>query len=395
MQSLEGMRVLDLTQHLSGPYGTMLLGDSGAEVIKIEKLQDGDDQRKLGPFVNGESSPFMMINRNKKSLSLNLKSPEGVALFMRLVAESDVVLENFRPGVADSLGIGYEAVKAVNPKIVYCSISGYGQTGPYRLKGGFDILAQGMTGMMDLNSQPGQRPNKIPVSVHDIGAGMFAVNAILAAYIHVLKTGVGQYIDVSLVEAGFAMTVQEAAAFLVTGVVPRVAGTRNHLSSPYQAYRARDGYVVVGAGNQKLWETFCREVVDRPEWIDDPRFPSPSVRNQNADDLEELIEGVLTTQDTAHWVESMEAAGVPGGPINTYAQAVADPHLAARDMIVEVEHPVAGTVRAIGVAAKMSETPGTVRMPSPLFGQHTDEILSQVLGLSDAEIARLRADRVV
>jgi formyl-CoA transferase len=351
MMALAGMRVLDLTQHLSGPYCTMILGDLGAEVLKIEKPEGGDDQRKLGPFVNGESSPFMMINRNKKSLTLNLKAPEGRQILMDLAKQADVLIENFRPGIVRSLQIDYEAVRAVNPGIVYCSISGYGQTGPYSQKGGFDIMAQGMTGMMDLNSQAGQRPNKTPVSLH--------------------------------------------ASYFVTGSVPKVQGTRNHLSAPYQAYRARDGYVLVGAGNQKLWEEFCRKVVERPEWIQDPRFDSPSERIRHADDLERMLEEVLAQQDISYWVARLEAAGVPGGPINSYDQALQDPHFRARGMVQEVEHPRAGSTRTLGIPAKMSLTPGAIRLPAPVLGQHTQEILTQLLGLTEHDVAGLRTRRVI
>lgn len=395
MMALDGMRVLDLTQHLSGPYCTMVLGDMGADVLKIEKLEDGDDQRKLGPFVNGESSPFMMINRNKKSITLNLKSDAGKAIFLKLAKLSDVIVENFRPGIVKSLGIDYDTVKQLNPGIIYCSISGYGQTGPYSHKGGFDILAQGMTGIMDMNSATGQRPNKLPISIHDIGAGVTGLYSILCAYIHKMKTGVGQYIDVSLVESGLALTVQEAAAYFVNGVVPKVAGTRNHLSAPYQAYQTKDGYVVVGAGNQKLWENFCRNVVNKPEWISDPRFGKVSDRIHHADDLEKIMEEVLMQQETGYWVDKMEQAGVPGGPINSYDQALNDPHFLARDMVVEVQHPKAGRMKTLGIPAKMSGTPGQIRRAAPVFGQDTDEVLKDLLSLSEQEIAELRFNRAI
>ncbi|HSV78305.1 MAG TPA: CoA transferase [Ramlibacter sp.] len=395
MLSLDGMKVLDLTQHLSGPYCTMILGDLGADVLKIEKLGDGDDQRKLGPFVNGESSPFMMINRNKKSITLNLKSPAGKELLLELAKTCDVVIENFRPGIVKSLGIDYETVKAINPAIVYCSISGYGQTGPYRHKGGFDIMAQGMTGMMEMNSAPGQRPTKIPISLHDLGAGQVALYSILSAYIHRLKSGAGQYIDVSLVEAGLALTVAEAAAYFVNGVVPKVAGTRNHLSAPYQAYKAKDGYVIVGAGNQKLWEKFCTDVVHKPEWIRDARFGKVSDRIEHADDLEEMLEQVLAEKESSYWIAKMEEAGIPGGPINSYDQALHDPHVLARDMVLDVEHPKAGRTKALGMPAKMSLTPGQIRRPAPVLGQHTEEVLKGLLALSDRQIAELRARNAI
>lgn len=395
MMSLDGMRVLDLTQHLSGPYCTMILGDLGAEVLKIEKPGDGDDQRKLGPFVQGEGAPFMMINRNKKSITLNLKAPAARELFLDLAKKCDVIIENFRPGIVKSLGIDYETVKAINPAIVYCSISGYGQTGPYRHKGGFDIMAQGMSGLMDMNSASGQRPTKIPISLHDLGAGQVALYSILSAYIHRLKTGMGQYIDVSLVESGLALTVAEAAAYFVNGVVPKVAGTRNHLSAPYQAYKAKDGHVIVGAGNQKLWEKFCTDVVRKPEWIQDARFGKVSDRIRHADDLQEMLEQVLAEREVSYWIAKMDEAGVPGGPINSYDQALNDPQVLARDMVVEVEHPKAGRTRALGIPAKMSLTPGQVRMPAPVLGQHTVDVLKTVLSLSDQQVAELRSRNAI
>ena len=394
MLSLDGMRVLDLTQHLSGPYCTMILGDMGADVLKIEKL-NGDDQRQLGPFINGESSPFMMINRNKRSITLDLKSQDGKEILLKLAGISDVIIENFRPGVTKSLGIDYEELRKLNSGLVYCSISGYGQTGPDSRKGGFDIMAQGMTGLMDMNSEMGKRPTKIPISLHDLGAGMMSVHSILSAYIYKLKTGIGQYIDVSLVESGLALTVAEAAAYFVNGVVPKVSGTRNHLSAPYQAYRAKDGYVIVGAGNQSLWEKFCRKVVNKPEWLDDPRFGKVSDRIKHADDLEQIIEETLLQKDAGYWIAMMDEAGVPGGPINSYDAALNDPHFLARDMVVEVDHPKAGRIKTLGIPAKMSETPGQIRFPAPTLGQHTEDILKDLLGLTEKRVGELRLNKAI
>ena len=393
--SLEGMKVLDLTQHLSGPYCTMLLGDMGAEILKIEKLDEGDDQRKLGPFVAGESSPFMMINRNKKSITLNLKSEQGREIVLTMAKACDVVVENFRPGIVKSLGIDYESIKKVNPGIVYCSVSGYGQTGPYSRNGGFDILSQGMSGMMDMNTPEGRRPTKIPISLYDISASLTGLYSILSAYIYKLRTGIGQYIDVSLIESGLALTVQEASAYFVSGVVPKISGTRNHLSSPYQAYKTKNGYVIIGAGNQKLWESFCRSVVERPEWIDDPRFGKVVDRVEHIDALEKMIEQVLAHHDTSHWVARLEKAGVPGGPINSYDQALNDPHIQARNMVVEIDHPKAGRMKALNMPAKMSETPGLVRSPAPMLGQHTDEVLKSMLGFTSDDIEALRLSRTI
>ncbi len=394
LTALEGLRVLDLTQHLSGPYCTMILGDLGADVVKIEKHQ-GDDQRKLAPFVEGESAPFMAINRNKRSLTLDLKSPEGKKILLDLARQSDVVIENFRPGIAKSLGIDFDSIRAINPGIVYASISGYGQTGPERHKGGFDIIAQGMTGLLEINTPAGARPTKIPISLHDIGAGMTALYAILAAYIHRLKTGQGQYIDVSLVDAGLALTTVEAASYFVSGRVAKVAGTRNHLAAPYQAYRTRDGYVINGASNQKLWEIFCHKVVCRPAWITDPRFVSVSERLRHADDLERLMEEVLAEEDTAHWVRLMDENGIPGGPIHTHDQALAHPQILARQMVLDIDHPKAGRTRSVGMPAKMSATPCDVHRPAPTLGQHTDDVLRERLGLAPEEIASLRERKVI
>lgn len=393
-QSLTGLKVLDLTQHLSGPYCTMILGDLGADVLKIEKPQ-GDDQRKLPPFVNGESAPFMAVNRNKKSITLDLKSAQGKEIFLQLAAQSDVVVENFRPGIAKSLGIHYEALQEVNPGIVCCSISGYGQTGPASRKGGFDLIAQGMTGLMEINTEQGRRPNKIPISLHDIGAGITALYSILAACIHKLKTGEGQYIDVSLVDSGLALTLIEASSYFVNGKVAKVAGTRNHLSAPYQAYRVRDGYVVIGASTPKLWEQFCRQVVERPEWLADPRFATVAERLQHADDLEQMLEEVLVQHDTRHWLAKLDAAGIPGGPIHSHDRALADPQVLAREMVIDVEHPKAGRLKTLGMPAKMSRTPGQVRFPAPLLGQHTDEVLQERLGLGAAAIRKLKEEHVL
>jgi crotonobetainyl-CoA:carnitine CoA-transferase CaiB-like acyl-CoA transferase len=395
MSALKGMRVLDLTQHLSGPYCTMLLGDMGADVIKVEKLDDGDDQRKLGPFINGESSPFMMINRNKKSFRLNLKTDEGKDLLYKLAKNVDVLVENFRPGIVKSLKIDYETIRQINPAIIYCSISGYGQTGPESHKGGFDIMSQGMAGTLAMNSEEGKRPVKIPLSIHDLSAGLTALYSILGAYIYRLNSGTGQYIDVALVDSGLGLTVQEASGFFGAGIIPSVSGTRNRLAAPYQAYRCKDGFVIIGAGNQRLWERLCRDVVNRPEWIGDPRFGSVSERVAHMDALEVLLEDVLAGQERQYWVDKLEAAGVPGGPINSYEQALSDPHILAREMVREIEHPVAGRVKALGFPAKMSVTPGEIRSPSPVFGQHTDEILREVLGLGDDDIAALKAGNVV
>ncbi|MEW9670095.1 CaiB/BaiF CoA transferase family protein [Ammoniphilus sp. 3BR4] len=395
MLPLEGMKVLDMTQVMAGPYCTMVLGDLGAEVIKIERIPGGDDTRRMGPFVNGESACFMMINRNKKSVTLNLKEEAGKRIFMELAQKADVIIENYRPGVVKSLGIDYEAVSAVNPGIIYCSISGYGQTGPYSHKGGFDIMAQGMSGLMSMTGEPGGRPVKAGIAMNDISAGVTALYSVLAAYIHKQKTGEGQFVDVSLVESGLAWSVWESAAYFGEGTVPQKTGSRHRVSAPYQAYRSRDGYVLVGGANQRNWEKFCMNVVEKPEWIEDPRFREPKDRIRHVDELEACIEEVLIKETTQYWVDLLEKAGVAGGPINTYDQALADPHILARGMVQEFEHPIAGRMKTLGIPAKMSRTPGQIRKPAPLLGQNTDEILSLELGLSEEEIRQLREAKII
>lgn len=395
MLSLDGMKVLDLTRVMAGPYCTMVLGDLGADVIKIERSEGGDDTRHMGPYANGESVNFMMINRNKRSLTLDLKSEKGKQVFMKLAEEADVIVENFRPGVVKKLGLDFDSVKEINPGIIYCSISGYGQTGPYSHKGGFDIMAQGMTGLMDMTGEPNGRPVKAGIAMNDISAGVTAVYSVLAAYIHKLKTGQGQFVDISLVESGLAWSVWESASYFGAGTVPQRSGSRHRVNAPYQAYQTKDGYVLVGGANQRSWEKFCNSVVNKPEWITDPRFESGADRISNVDELEKEIEAVLTQETTDYWVDKLDQAGVPGGPIYSYDQTLNDPHILARNMVQEFEHPVAGKMKTLGIPNKLSLTPGQIRRPAPTLGQHNEEILKEKLNLSDDEINQLKADKVI
>jgi crotonobetainyl-CoA:carnitine CoA-transferase CaiB-like acyl-CoA transferase len=391
---LEGVKVLDLSQVMAGPDCTMMLGDMGAEVIKIESFPGGDTSRRFDPFVNDESYCFAVLNRNKKSVALDLKDPRGKDIFMKLAAQADVIVENFRPDVKARLGVDYATVKAFNPAIVYCSISGFGQTGPYGKKGGFDIIAQGVTGIMRMTGEPGGRPAKVGIAMNDLCAGATALSAILGAYIKRLKTGEGQYVETSLVEAGLAWTFWEAGAWFGAGELPLATGTRHRRSTPYQAYQTQDGYVTVGANNEKLWTAFCLKVVDKPEWLDDPRFKGLQNRLQAIDELERLIEAVLKTRPTAYWVEKLDAAGVPGGPVYTYDQALADPHIQARNMVVEIDHPKMGRIKMLGLPVKSSGELAAIRTPAPWLGQHTDEMLTR-LGLPQPEIDALHAENIV
>ncbi len=394
MLPLDGFRVLDLSRFLSGPYTTMVLAELGADVVKVERFPEGDDSRRLGPKVNGESYPFGMPNRSKRSLAVDLKSETGRDLFLRLAAESDLVIENFRPGVVQRLGIDYDAVRAVRPDILYCSISGFGQTGPYRDRPGFDIMAQGVTGFLRMTGQPDGRPAKVGIAINDIAAGATAIYSIMAAQMVRERTGEGQYIDISLVDAGLAWTLWEAGAYFGNGEVPAAAGTRHRRSTPYQAYRTVDGFVTIGANNDRLWKRFAEDVVQRPEWLTDPRFETLPDRMAHIDELEQEIEAITTTRTTEEWVEICDKAGVPGGPVLTYDETLADPHVVARDMVVDVEHPIIGPMRTVGTGARFSGLDFEVRGPAPWLGQHTAEVLTE-RGLSDDEVARLFDDGVI
>jgi crotonobetainyl-CoA:carnitine CoA-transferase CaiB-like acyl-CoA transferase len=388
MLPLDGFRVLDLTRFLSGPYCTMVLAELGADVIKIEQPHTGDDSRRLAPKVNGESYPAAMPNRSKRSVSLDLKTPAGLEAFLELARTADVVIENFRPGVVAKLGIDYDAVRAVRPDVIYCSISGFGQTGPYRHRPGFDIMAQGLSGLMRMTGD-GSRPAKVGIAINDIAAGATAAYSILGAQILRSRTGEGQYMDISLVEAGLAWTVWESGAWFGGGEVPQATGTRHRRSSPYQAFRTSDGFVTIGAANDRLWQRLVTDALDRPEWLEDPRFATLPDRMANIDELEAEIEAITTTKTTDEWIEIVDQAGVPCGPVLTYEQALADVQVEARGLVADVEHPIIGPMRTIGPPTKFSNLPDYgVRGPAPWLGQHTTELLTEI-GLDRSRVEEL------
>ncbi|MCB8888005.1 CaiB/BaiF CoA transferase family protein [Vreelandella malpeensis] len=389
MSALDNLKILDVSQIMAGPYCTMVLADMGAEVIKVEKLNGGDDSRQMGPYVNGESTCFSQINRNKKSISLNLKEARGREIFYELAASADVIVENYRPGVTQSLAIDYDTIKAINPAIVYCSISGYGQTGPYSHKGGFDLVAQGMTGLMSMTGEPGRRPLKTGIAVYDIGAGITAVYSILAAYIHRMNTGEGQHIDIAITECGLPWFTWEAAAYFAENTVPAPTGWRHRVSAPYQAVKASDGYLMLGCANQRTWERFCTDVLGEPALMEDARFLTNFDRGQHVDELEALLEDLMASRTVDEWLILCDSAGVPAGPINDFAQALNDEHYLARGMVQEMEHPVIGRMKTIGFPSKFSRTPSAIHTPAPLFAQHTDEVLG-TLGIERTEIDALR-----
>lgn len=391
---LDGVKVLDFTAVMAGPYCTLMLADMGAEVTKIETFPDGDASRQFDPKVNGESYCFAVLNRNKKSLALNLKDARGKDVFMKLARDADIVVENYRPGVTRNLGIDYPAIQAVNPDIIYASISGFGQTGPYSARGGFDIIAQGMSGIMTMTGEPGGRPAKVGIAMNDIAAGTTALYSILGAYIKRLKTGEGVYLETSLLEAGMAWTYWEFGAYFGGGEIPTATGTRHRRSTPYQAYRTQDAYVTVGANSEKLWTAFCTNVLERPQLMEDARFKARAARLENIDALQDEIEKVFATQPTAHWVKKLDAAGVPGGPVFNYVQAFESEHAKARGMVAEIDHPRIGRMKIIGNPVKASAELARSRTPAPWLGQHSAEVLIS-LGYSAGQIASLFTDGVV
>jgi crotonobetainyl-CoA:carnitine CoA-transferase CaiB-like acyl-CoA transferase len=394
MLPLDGMKVLDLTQFLAGPYCTMILGDLGADVTKVERFPGGDDSRRVGPFKNGEGFCFVMPNRNKKSIAINLKSDKGKEIFMRLAEQTDVLIENFRPEVKTKMGIDYEAIKAINPNVIYCSISGYGQTGPYSHKGGFDIVAQGVSGLMKMTGERGGRPVRVGVAINDIAAGVTAAYGILGALFHKLKTGEGQYLETSLVESALAWTFWESAAYFGSGEIPEGTGARHRRSTPYQAFRTQNGYVTIGAGNDKLWTILCNQVLMKPEWLVSAELIDLPTRMKNIDLLENMIEEILMQQPTSYWVDKLDEAGVPGGPVNSYDEILNDPHILAREMVLDMKHPILGDLKTLGFPVKYSETPLSIRMPAPWLGQHSSEVLAD-LGMREDEIEELYKEAVI
>ena len=385
---LDGVKVLDLTTVMAGPYCTMVLGDMGADVIKVENFPEGDASRRFEPKVNDESYCYAVLNRNKKSLAVNMKEPRGKEIILKLAAEADIITENFRPGVVKKLGIDYDTIRQFNPKVVYASMSGFGQTGPYGKKGGFDIVAQGMSGIMMMTGYPGGRPAKVGIAMNDIASGVTALYGILGAYIGRLRYGTGQYLETSLLEAGLAWTQWEFGAYFGGGELPTATGTRHRRSTPYQAYKTQDGYVTVGANNNKLWTNFCTIVCQKPEWMTDPRFKDLPSRLKNIDELEREIETVFATRPTAHWVEKLDEAQVPGGPVYTYDQILADPHIKARKMVVDIDHPKIGPMKTLGLPVKSTGDLTSIRHAAPWLGQHSEDVVKG-LGYGDADVAAM------
>jgi crotonobetainyl-CoA:carnitine CoA-transferase CaiB-like acyl-CoA transferase len=391
---LAGMVVLDLSQILAGPVCGMMLADMGADVIKVEKPDGGDDNRRAGPpFIGGQGAGFMAANRNKRSLALNLRDESGRQVFERLLEQADVVVENFRPGVMERLGIGYERLSKLKPSLIYCSISGHGGTGPYKDRGGFDLIAQGMSGLMSITGVPDGPPVKVGVPITDISAGIMAANGVLCAYIHAQKTGQGQLVDTSLLEAGIAYTIWESSGYFADGEIPGPLGSAHRVSAPYQALRTSDGYINIGAPTQRTWEQLCR-AIGQEELIEDQRFREPGDRKAREEELAALLEEIFSQQSTAYWLETLEKAGMVAGPINNIAQVYDDPQVIAREMKVDLEDPDLGTLHNIGIPVKLSATPGSIRRRAPMLGEHSWEILTES-GFAEQEIEDLFDSGVV
>jgi crotonobetainyl-CoA:carnitine CoA-transferase CaiB-like acyl-CoA transferase len=391
--ALEGIRVLDLTQIMAGPFCAMLLADLGAEVIKIENPRGGDDSRRMAPpYFNGESAAFMAMNRNKFGIAIDIRTPVGKEVLWRLIETADVLVENFRPGTMARLGFGFEEVHARYPALVYCSISGYGQTGPYRERGGFDLVAQAMSGVLSVTGSP-EEPAKVGVPISDLNAGLYASHAILASLLSRVRTGEGQYIDTSLFEAALAYTLWESNEYWATGLAPQRLGTAHRLAAPYQVFATASGWIAIGAANQRTWELLAR-ALDRADLLQNAEFATNADRRANLTQLVETLTATLKTRSTEEWLQVFDEAGVPSGPVLTLDEVYQHPQVKARAMDIEVQHPIAGNIHTIGFPVKYSSTPGQMYRPAPVIGQHTFLMLES-LGYSAEQCRQLETDGIV
>jgi len=376
--ALNGLRVIDVTQVMAGPFASMLLADLGADVIKIEPPK-GDSTRTMPGAVGSDSPSFNAVNRGKRSVVVDLKTPRGVEIVKRLAATADILVENYRPGVMASLGLDYATLSAINPRLIYGSISGYGQTGPQRNKGGFDLVAQGVSGIMSVTGEPGGAPVKSGIPLTDLGSALFAVIGILAALEYRHTTGRGQQVDTSLLDAGVGLSVWEATQYFSGRGIPERLGSAHRMSAPYQAFKCADAFITIGGANDRSFVRIA-EVLGHPEWTQMEEFKTDGNRTKHRADLAARIEAITSTQPRAHWLALFDANSIPCGPINNYEQVFQDPQVIARELVVDVEHPTLGKMKALGSPIKMSETPPDVRRRAPLLGEHTEEVLAQIEG---------------
>ncbi len=395
IKPLEGVKVLDLTRVLAGPYCTMMLADMGADVVKVERPGAGDDTRAFGPpFVNGESAYFMSINRNKRSITLNLKEDKALSILRQMLETADVVVENFRPGTMESFGFGYEAVHAFNPRLVFCSISGYGHSGPDEKLPGYDLIIQGEGGIASLTGTPDDPPFKVGSSQADIVAGMMGFQGILLALMARHQTGQGQKVDIGMLDCQIALLTYQAGIYFATGESPDRMGNQHPTITPYETYRCKDGYINVACGNDNMWRKFC-SVLGQESWPEDERFRTNADRVGHRRQLGALIEPVMLERTQDEWIEALRGAGLPCGAIRTVGQACDNPQVLARDMIVDLEHPKAGPIRVTGLPLKLSDTPGEIHSPPPVLGQHTEDVLADWLKIGASEVAGLRQGGVI
>lgn len=390
---LHGIKVIDLTRVLAGPFCTMTLADLGAEIIKIEKPGTGDDSRAFGPHLHGESAYFMSINRGKKSLTLDLKAEKGREIFLKLVKDADVVVENFKPGVMKKLGLDYAALKKINPKLIYCASSGFGQTGPYSSRPAYDLIIQGMGGLMSITGPDASQPTKVGSSIADIFAGVFSAIGILSALYNRTNTGKGQMVDVAMLDCMVAILENAIARFTGSGIDPVPIGNRHPSIAPFTSVKTSDGYINIACGNDALWLKLC-EIIERPDLATDKRYESNRSRCDHMPDLLPQLNEAMHGQPSAYWLKKLEEGHVPAGPINTISQVLSDPQVLARNMLLELAHPVAGMIKIPGSPLKLSDTPAEVKAPAPVLGQHSDEILAS-LGYSVQQIENFRAEAVI
>jgi formyl-CoA transferase len=391
---LDGIRVLDLTRVLAGPFCSMILADMGAEVIKVEEPGKGDDTRSWPPFLGGEATYFMSVNRNKKSVTLNLKAPAARTIFTDLVKRSDVVLENFRPGTMEKLGLGYATLAKLNPKLVYCAVSGFGESGPDAGRAGYDLVVQAESGVMDITGFPDGPPVKMGTSIADLVAGMSAAHGVSLALLARTRTKKGQKVELGMLDAMAALLTYQAAIYWGTGRTPTRRGNEHPSIVPYEVFKAADAYLTLGVANNSLWERCCT-AMERPDLVKDPRFATESARVENRATLVPLLNEILGECSADEWMKRLEAAGVPAGRIRTVPEVCESEHLKARGMIRRLQHPKAGAITVFGVPIKLHATPGEVKTPPPTLGQHTEQVLKSLLKLTPARIRNLRAEGAI
>ncbi|MEE2709026.1 MAG: CoA transferase [Gemmatimonadota bacterium] len=393
MQVLEGIRVIDLTRVLAGPYATMILADLGAEVIKVESLT-GDDSRSFGPFKGDVSGYFQSVNRGKKSVAIDLKFPAGKSLLMNLLAQSDILVENYRPGAMKRLGLDYETLRPVYPSLIYAACSGFGQTGPYSHRGAYDMIIQGMGGVISVTGEPDQAPVRVGISIGDLSASLFTAIGILSA-LHVRnQTGAGQMVDIGMLDCQVALLENAISRFDMKGEVPKPLGSRHPSITPFQAFQTSDAWLMLAIGNDPLWHKFC-DVIETPGLIHDPRFRDNAARTDNHTALQNVISPIIKQRTTGAWIDLLEPLDIPCGPIHDVQQVVEDPQVNARDMILRLAHPTAGPLRMAGSPIKLTDTPGQISGIAPELGEHTDRVLSSILDLSVEEIHQLRSQNII